>query len=164
MAKASAACGAARRGSPYCHHHRVRCAGLTRSGVGCTVTSSSEHEHAAPLRKGEKFCAHHTPATTGACDGDENGFELYECDMCGELRAVRVGQECFHVCVAASEESDASDEEDGECGACGQLAAWCVCDQEWEYGADLSACNVSDEQLPCGVYRDENGELYDEDY
>ena len=47
---------------------------------------------------------------------------------------------------------------------CGQLSAWCVCGQEWEYGADLSACNVSDEQLPCGVYRDENGELYDEDY
>ena len=34
--------------------------------------------------------------------------------------------------------------------------------QEWEFGADLSACNVSDEQLPRGVYRDENGELYDE--
>ena len=51
-----------------------------------------------------------------------------------------------------------------ECGVCGQLSAWCVCGQEWEYGADLSACNVSDEQLPCGVYRDENGELYDEDH
>ena len=35
---------------------------------------------------------------------------------------------------------------------------------KWEYEADLSACNVSDEQLPRGVYRDENGELYDEDY
>ena len=34
---------------------------------------------------------------------------------------------------------------------------------KWEYEADLSACNVSDEQLPRAVYRDENGELYDED-
>ena len=74
------------------------------------------------------------------------------------------------MCGGAAEDSDASEEEDGadesdeECGVCGQLSAWCVCGQEWEYGADLSACNVSDEQLPCGVYRDENGELYDEDY
>ena len=47
---------------------------------------------------------------------------------------------------------------------CGQLAAWCVCGQEWEYGASLSVQDLTDEQLPRGVYRDENGELYDEDY
>ena len=101
-----------------------------------------------------------------ACESTDS-FELYECEVCGELQAVRVGQECSHVCGGAAEDSDASEEEvgaDEECGVCGQLSAWCVCGQEWEYGADLSACNVSDEQLPCGVYRDENGELYDEDY
>ena len=51
-----------RRGSPYCHHHRVRCVGLTQSGARCTVTSSSENVHAQPLRDGELHCAHHQPA------------------------------------------------------------------------------------------------------
>ena len=31
-----------RRGSPFCHHHRVQCEGLTQSGERCCVTSSSE--------------------------------------------------------------------------------------------------------------------------
>ena len=54
-----------RRGSPYCHHHRVRCAGKTRTGARCTVTSSSDHSHADPLRKGELYCAHHLPKPSG---------------------------------------------------------------------------------------------------
>ena len=100
------------------------------------------------------------PAPPAPTHSAGDGFELYECDACGELQAVRVGRECSHVCGGATEDSDASDDEDGECNACGQLAAWCVCGQEWGYGADLSAC---DEQLPPGVYRDEDGTLHDED-
>ena len=46
----------------HCHHHRVRCVGLTQSGARCTVTSSSENMHAQPLRDGELHCAHHQPA------------------------------------------------------------------------------------------------------
>ena len=49
-----------RRGSPFCHHHRVRCEGRVRGGDRCCVTSSSSHAHAAPLRRGAHFCAHHT--------------------------------------------------------------------------------------------------------
>jgi hypothetical protein len=48
-----------RRGSPFCHHHRVRCAGRTLGGLRCCVTSSSEHAHAQPLRDGAQYCAHH---------------------------------------------------------------------------------------------------------
>ena len=88
----------------------MRCAGLTRSGVRCTVTSSSEHDHAALLRNGEKFCTHHVPVA--ACESTDS-FELYECEVCGELQAVRVGQECSHVCGGAAEDSDASEEEVG---------------------------------------------------
>lgn len=107
------------------------------------------------------LCAHHAPVA--ACEGDD-GFELYECDVCGKLQAVCVGQECSHVCGgAATEDSDTRDGEDGECDACGQLSAWCG--QEWEYATTcISWDDLSDEQLPCGVYRDENGELYDEHY
>jgi len=94
---------------------------------------------------------------------DSDDYELYECDMCGELQAVRVGQECSHTCGGAAEDSDTSDEEEGECDACGQLRAWCVCGQEWEIGP-VSWDDLGDEHLPRGVYRDENGELYDEDY
>lgn len=126
------------------------------------------HQHAAPLRQGMQPCAHHTRIATATADC----FELYECDVCSELQDVRVGQECSHVCRGVEEDSDASDDTDGECAACGQLAAWCVCGQEWdwEYASHTlseSACmwhELTDEQLPHGVSRDENGELYDEDY
>jgi hypothetical protein len=46
-----------RRGSPFCHHHRVRCAGL--AGLRCCATSSSEHAHAQPLRDGAHYYGHH---------------------------------------------------------------------------------------------------------
>ena len=49
-----------RCGSPYCHHHRVKCYGMTRANERCTATSSSEHAHAKPLREGSKYCAHHS--------------------------------------------------------------------------------------------------------
>ena len=48
-----------RRGNPFCHHHRLRCAGQTCAGERCTVTT--EHAHADPLRQGNQFCAHHLP-------------------------------------------------------------------------------------------------------
>ena len=37
------------------HHHRVRCDGQTTAGKRCTVTSSSQHMHADPLRRGNDF-------------------------------------------------------------------------------------------------------------
>ena len=49
-----------RRGSPWCHFHRKRCAGKTLAGRRCCVTSSSQNTHAAPLREGKRFCAHHS--------------------------------------------------------------------------------------------------------
>ena len=64
----------------------------------------------------------------------------------------RLGPYSSHVCGGVTEDGDASDEEDGECAACGQLAAWCVCGQEWEIGP-VSWDDFSDEQLPRGVYR-----------
>ena len=93
-----------RRGSPYCHHHRVRCAGRTQAGARCTLTSSSEHEHAQPLRKGGAFCVHHQLGAR------EELYELYECSECGELCALKEGEPCEHVCgVSASEEDWDSD-------------------------------------------------------
>ena len=70
-----------RRGSLYCHHHRVRCAGLTCTGARCSVTSSCEHAHAEPLRQGGRFCAHHcdtagSQAATAAPD-DSNESDTF---------------------------------------------------------------------------------------
>jgi hypothetical protein len=74
-----------RRGSPLCHHHRVRCDGQTIAGKDCTVTSSSQHMHADPLRRGERFCAHHR-ANKHANPIAEVAHELAadECPTCGE--------------------------------------------------------------------------------
>ena len=57
-------------------------------------------------------CTHHQPvqpalpnvelAPPVASDGDTDDFELYECEVCGELQAVRVGQHCSHVCGGAT--------------------------------------------------------------
>ena len=133
-----------RRGSLFCHHHRVRCAGYTQSGSRCTVTSSSEHAHAAPLRQGERFCSHHQSTCSDEADriaprsyADE--FELYECEVCGELEAVHLprretasGDPLFrpftqpvHTCAVAT---CAEAEEDEECDRCGQLLHECSCD------------------------------------
>ena len=43
-----------------------------------------------------------------------------------------------------------------------QMRLVCVRAGVGEYGASLSVQDLTDEQLPGGVYRDENGELYDE--
>ena len=42
-----------------------RCKGLTLKGTRCLVTSCTRNPAAAPLRKGERFCAHHA---CQACD------------------------------------------------------------------------------------------------
>ena len=39
-----------------------QCEGTTRLGERCKVHKSSWHADAAPLRRGERFCAHHDPA------------------------------------------------------------------------------------------------------
>ena len=57
-----------RRGSPWCHFHRRRCAGKTLAGRRCCVTSSSQNTHAKPLRDGERFCAHHSDQSAFASD------------------------------------------------------------------------------------------------
>jgi hypothetical protein len=38
-----------------------QCEGKTRCGERCKVHRSSPHEHAEPLRRGQRFCAHHHP-------------------------------------------------------------------------------------------------------
>ena len=106
-----------RRGSLYCHHHRVRCEGHTRRGTRCAVTSSCQHEHAAPLRQGSRYCTHHA-------DGDDapDDFELYECEACGELQAVPAGHPALeHACPVCPVRED--DYELYECEACGELQA-----------------------------------------
>ena len=102
---------ALRRGSPYCHHHRVRCAGRTQAGTRCTLTSSSEHAHAEPLRKGSALCAHHQgqlseqqqDPSQGSCAEEADVYELYECSECGELCALKAGEPCQHACGAAED-------------------------------------------------------------
>ena len=42
-----------------------RCKGLTQKGTRCLITSCTRNPAAAPLRKGERFCAHHA---CQACD------------------------------------------------------------------------------------------------
>ena len=57
----------------------------TIAGKRCTVTSSSQHMHADPLRRGERFCAHHR-ANKHANPIAEVAHELAadECPTCGE--------------------------------------------------------------------------------
>ena len=74
------------------------------------MTSSSEHEHAEPLRCGELYCAHHREAPP-ATESSGDGFVLYDCEQCDYLCAVRVseGPGEPHVCgVAASGDSDST--------------------------------------------------------
>ena len=125
-------------------HHRVRCAGRSRMGERCTVTSSSEHEHAAPLREGMAFCAHHASQADGC---DDEHFELYECDVCGDLCAVRIGQPPVCQCSEASEravQASESGAEDAECEICGQLKAWCACGHEFQPVIDQGSDDYDD--------------------
>ena len=96
---------------------RRACEGHTRTGRRCAVTSSSEHEHAAPLRQGSLFCAHHV-------DGDEElaNFEIYECEACGELQAVPDGDAIEHDCPASARSED-DEFELYECEDCGEVHA-----------------------------------------
>ena len=52
-----------------------QCEGTTRAGERCKVHKSSWHADAAPLRRGERFCAHHDPARfTGVrCRAEKKG-------------------------------------------------------------------------------------------
>ena len=117
-----AAKGAASRGLQYkcktaaemrdsCKRERARLLTVTEARRAAREAAGVVGKRSRPI-----FCAHHAPVA--ACAGDD-GFELYECDVCG----VCVGQECSHVCGgAATEDSDTRNGEDGECDACGQLS------------------------------------------
>ena len=92
-----------RRGSPYCHHHRVRCAGVTETGVRCTVTSSSEHTHADPLRRGKQYCAHHQGADGAEDTGADHTYD-HECQGLGS----NAGEEPLQVAPRAQDSDSES--------------------------------------------------------
>lgn len=77
----------------------------------CQVTSSSEHEHAEPLRRREEFCAHHQPLpyllldefeeliSDGSREGD--GMSIAEFDELCALACIKLlcHADAMHVCV-----------------------------------------------------------------
>ena len=71
-----------RRGSFFCHRHRKQCEGWVRAGDKCCLSSSSEHVHAEPLKRGEaaSFCGHH------ADQDSKRG-----CDACWQVVASEAG-------------------------------------------------------------------------
>ena len=80
-----------RRGSPFCHFHRVQCAGHLPCGDRCSVTSSSEHAHAEPLRHGDAYCAHHSEAAVADAPLD------CAVEWCGEEYCDASGDEEMHM-------------------------------------------------------------------
>mmetsp|Transcript_64977 Transcript_64977/g.128456 ORF Transcript_64977/g.128456 Transcript_64977/m.128456 type:complete len:174 (+) Transcript_64977:1392-1913(+) len=139
-----------RRGSPFCHHHRVRCLGQTLAGMRCTVTSSSEHAHADPLRQGEQFCMHHSarpPSQLSEADAPphtedshaSDSFELYEEDICDSDQVDSDGEWL-------------PDAKPRKCRTCGDLCRFCECggaqesDSEPDSEDDLDQERWSDDE------------------
>ena len=100
-----------RRGSFFCHRHRKQCEGWVRAGDKCCLSSSSEHVHAEPLKRGEaaSFCGHHADQDSKrGCDAcwqvvaSEAGLEDADARVPGPVKAVvlrrvlgRVGGACM---------------------------------------------------------------------
>ena len=157
-----------RRGERFCGHHDphkytgVRCAGMKKHGKGqCRVWSNSCYKDADPLRCGSPFCHHHCVR----CDGQTiAGKDCTVTSSSQHMHAdpLRRGERfCAH--HRANKPADPNAEIVHELAAdepptCGEWC--CICGVELVYGPDQQpgTQHGEDEELPPGVFRDENAE------